>query len=225
MTSRAPYAPLRGDSPRGLSVREPNALHHHEKRDPHSGMHEIVQVVIAIKIIHVVAVVVSPIFRPRVEEDKGIAAVNKALLASRDPHRADGEGVASTKLLSKPVVRDAYALASGPLVSLATFRCGPHLIPRALIFASLLLPAFFRRFGLILARGAGLIAAGLGSSLRPSLRLPGFSLPRLLLPWRSVFVLSWFLSVYQRGTRDQEAENDKIQTATSSHKHLQELCY
>src|SRR5690242_415093 len=221
MTSRAPYAPLRGDSPRGLSVREPNALHHHEKRDPHSGMHEIVQVIITIKIIHVVAVVVSPIFRPRVEEDKGIAAVNKALLASGDPHRADGEGVASTKLLSKPVLRDAYALTSGPLVSLATFRCGPHLIPRALIFAFLLLPVFFRRFGLILARGVGLIAAGLGSSLR----LPGFILPRLLLPWRSVFLLSWFLSVYQRGTRDQEAENDKIQTAASSHKHLQELCY
>jgi hypothetical protein len=192
-------------------------------------MHEIVQVIIAIKIIYVVAVVVSPIFRPRVEEDKGIAAVNKALLASGDPHRADGEGVASTKLLSKPVLRDAYALASGPLVSLATFRCGPHLIPRALIFASLLLPVFFRRFGLILALGVGLIAAGLGSSLRPSLRpslrLPGFSLPRLLRPWRSVFVLSWFLSVYQRGTRDQEAENDKIQTAASSHKHLQEFCY
>jgi hypothetical protein len=206
-------------------VREPNALHHHEKRDPHSGMHEIVQVIIAIKIIHVVAVVVSPIFRPRVEKDEGVAAVNKALLASGDPHRADGEGVASTKLLSKPVVGDVRALASGPLVSLATFRCGPHLIPRALIFASLLLPVFFRRFGLILARGVGLIAAGLGSSLRPSLRLPGFSLPRLLLPWRSVFVLSWFLSVYQRGTRDQEAENDKIQTAASSHKHLQELCY
>jgi len=206
-------------------VREPNALHHHEKRDPHSGMHEIVQVIIAIKIIYVAVVVVAPIFRPGIEKNKGVAAVNKALLASGDPGWADGESVASTKLLSKPVVGDVRALTGGPLMSLATFRCGPHLIPRALIFASLLLPVFFRRFGLILARGVGLIAAGLGSSLRPSLRLPGFSLPRLLLPWRSISVLSWFLSVYQRGTRDQEAENDKIQTAASSHKHLQELCY
>ena len=159
-------------------------------------MHEIVQVIVAVDIINVVAVVVSPIFRPGIDKNKGVAAVNKALLASGDPDRADGKGVAATKLLSKPVVRDVRTPASRPLALLPTFGYGPHLIPRALVFfGSLLVPVLFRRPDLILAWSIGLIVPGLRSGLRASLRLPGFGWPRLLLPRRSIFVLSWFLCV------------------------------
>ena len=169
--------------------------------------------ILAIDIVDVTVIAVSPLRWPRIYEHKCVAAVLEPRPALHDLRTPHGEMMASSKLRSEPVFRNATTAITGRTgMILWLTRWLPILFASVdlpsvfLAFGYLLRPRFLARLCVILPlflllgfRGLGLILTRRCLHLVLPLR---FFLPlRLLLPW-FVFLLFFVLCVENCRTRD-----------------------
>src|ERR1700741_1380471 len=167
-------------------------------------MEQVIQEIVAIDIVNVAIVSVSPVFRPRIDEHKGIATIFKAQLTVHNHRTLRPERMASPKLCAKPIIGDAATPAGRPRVFLllASFLPTrflatrflparfwparfwlrrPCLLPRRLFPLSLFLRMFLLvrscRLWLILARGPYFLFPGIGAWLPDSAPVAAWVLP------------------------------------------------
>src|ERR1700758_63884 len=197
-------------------------------------MEQVIQEIVAIDIVNVAIISVSPVFRPRIDEHKGIATIFKARLTVHDHRTLRPERMVSPKLCAKPIIGDAATPAGRPrvLLLLAGFlptrflpACfwparfwlrRPCFLPRRLfplsLFLRMFLPVRSCRLGLILPRRLHFVLPGFGPGFPTRLRLlPGFFLSGF------VFLGFFVLCVKDRGTRDQSRKDSKIHKSECSH--------
>ncbi len=121
-------------------------------------MEQIKQEILAIDVIDVAIIRVSPIGWPNIDQRKRVSPVFKPRLTLHDHGTLRPECMASAKLRVEAIVGNVAALALRPRVTF--LRLLPplfHFVPRLLFFLLLLL---LRRLGFVLTRSLHLILPG-----------------------------------------------------------------
>ena len=89
------------------------ALHHEDQSQLRPRMPYVKKKILAIDIVDVTVIAVSPLRWPRIDEHKCVAAVLEPRPALHDLRTLHGEMMASSKLRSEPVFRNATTTITG----------------------------------------------------------------------------------------------------------------
>ena len=185
-------------------------LHHHFESEPRFGMPHVKEEILSVDIVDIaIVVIVSPSWRPRIDQDECIAAVLKLRPAGHHLRMMHRKVMLASELRAEAVVRNAAAVSAGAIMTLRT-AC---FLAATFLSSLLFLPARFRPVlflpvWFLLCRPhvvPGLRLLGTLLLLRPLLALllrvrrPGFVLPRRFHLILSRCRLGFILPVFRTG--------------------------
>src|SRR5579863_9923427 len=123
-------------------------------------MQQVEQEILAVDVVDVAVVSVSPASWPRIDEHKRVSAISEARLTLHDGRTLHHKRMTPAKVRMEFLVRNVAAFTSGTRVRIllgCRLAVILHLFPRLFLVLLLILLLLLRRLGLVLARRLHLI--------------------------------------------------------------------